>query len=80
VDPLALLALAALAAAAGYLLTCAVWPFTACPRCRGTGKARSPFAGTTWRSCRACRGTGTRLRVGRRMLNRWTTVHRRGTR
>ena len=43
-DSLATLASLALAGyAALYLLACAVFPFGACRRCKGTGKRRSPF-------------------------------------
>ncbi|MDN5855978.1 MAG: hypothetical protein L0K86_24690 [Actinomycetia bacterium] len=59
------LLLVAVVLAAGYLLACAVWPYTACGRCRGTGKRRSP-TGRAWRPCRPCRGTGRRVRAGRR--------------
>lgn len=36
--------------------------------CRGTGKHRS---GKYWRPCRGCKGTGRRIRLGRRIWN-WT--------
>jgi hypothetical protein len=54
--------------AAGYVAACAIWPFTNCRRCKGTGKHRSP-RGKAWRRCRRCKGTGTRIRGGRRV---WT--------
>lgn len=54
----------------GYIAVCAVWPYTACPRCQGTGKRRSP-SGRAWRHCRRCDGTGTRLRLGRRAWNHY---------
>ncbi len=60
--------LAALVLLAGYALACAVWPFTAHGRCSGTGKLRSP-GGKAWRRCPGCRGTGTKLRIGRRLFN-----------
>lgn len=44
---------------AGYLVTCVVWPISSC---------RSPWGGS-WRRCRKCKGTGERIRIGRRF---WT--------
>lgn len=55
---------------AGYVMACVVWPFTACRRCEGTGKHRSP-SGRAWRECRRCEGSGRRVRVGRRV---WETA------
>jgi DnaJ-class molecular chaperone len=52
----------------GYSLACAVWPFVPCPRCHGSTKRRAPI-GRAVRICRRCRGTGLRLRLGRRMWN-----------
>jgi hypothetical protein len=54
--------------AAGYVVACAIWPFTSCRRCDGKGKHRSP-SGKAWRKCRKCKGSGTRIRGGRRI---WT--------
>ena len=51
---------------AGYALTCWVWPYTACGRCKGSGKARSP-SGKAFRDCRRCKGAGRRIRLGRRL-------------
>jgi hypothetical protein len=62
------LALAATVLLAGYLLACWLWPFSSCLVCGGNGKRRSP-SGRAWRNCRRCRGTGTRLRVGRHLWN-----------
>jgi len=53
----------------GYLLTCRIWPFTSCPRCKGLGRLHQPGRKTTWRDCPRCRGTGRRLRIGRRLWN-----------
>lgn len=58
------LVLTLLAAALAYIGACAWWPFTACRRCSGSGRRRSP-SGRAWRPCRRCKGTGARLRVGR---------------
>ena len=49
-----------------YLAACAWWPFRAHSRCSGTGKLRSP-SGRSWRRCPGCGGTGTKLRIGRRL-------------
>jgi hypothetical protein len=54
----------ALVTGVGYVLACAVWPFTACRRCEGTGKRRSP-SGKAWRQCGRCDGSGRRVRAGR---------------
>lgn len=50
-----------------YLIACAIWPYTACPRCAG-GKKYDP-AGTSWRNCRRCGGTGKRRRAGSWLLS-----------
>lgn len=63
-------------AAAGYALSCWVWPFARCWACEGTAR-RSRADGKVWRPCRWCRGTGRRLRVGRRLYNAATRLRRR---
>ena len=55
-------AIAILVVSAGYLLTCAIWPYTSCWFCTG-GKHRSK-SGRSWRKCWRCKGTGQRLRIG----------------
>ena len=60
--------------AGGYLLACWIWPYRACPTCEGSGKRRSP-SGKAWRRCRRCKGTGARLRIGRRVYNFLATRH-----
>lgn len=65
--------------AAGYMLACWIWPFASCFGCSGDGKRRSP-TGRSWRRCKRCRGTGERLRVGRRLWNAWSGVKQRGIR
>lgn len=52
---------------AGYLAACMVWPFANCLRCDGDGKRRAP-TGRTWRTCKPCKGTGQRRRVGTVLL------------
>jgi hypothetical protein len=61
---------AAVVALGCHLVACAVWPFTACRRCKGDGKRRSP-SGRAWRLCRRCKGSGARVRLGRRA---WTKL------
>jgi hypothetical protein len=52
----------------GYVAACAYKPFAPCGKCDGNGKTRKP-RGRVWRRCRRCRGTGLRLRWGRRIYN-----------
>lgn len=67
------IALVILAVVAAYVIACAIWPFTACARCHGAGKHRSP-SGKAWRTCKRCRGTGARIRFGRKA---WTALTKR---
>jgi DnaJ-class molecular chaperone len=69
------LAAVGIAAAVGYVIACAFWPFAACRRCTGSGKRRSP-SGKAWRKCRRCRGSGERLRTGRRVWNYFAQMRR----
>lgn len=55
-----------LAASGVYFLACWWFPFAACFRCDGDGKFRSR-SGKAWRYCRRCKGSGNRLRIGRRV-------------
>lgn len=64
-DTLTALPLALLGAAA-YAIACGIWPFKACRRCDGASKLRSP-SGHAWRPCPRCKGSGRRLRTGRRV-------------
>ena len=59
----------------GYTIACWVWPFKACPSCHGTGRRRSP-TGRAFRLCRRCQGTGRRLRAGRWIYNRLSSIRR----
>jgi hypothetical protein len=55
---------------AWYVLACAMFPFTNCPKCDGSGKKRDQGGrGRNWRNCKRCKGTGKRIRVGRRIYN-----------
>jgi hypothetical protein len=75
----ALLLLAFVIWVAGWLITCWLYPFTACRRCAGTGKNRSPFNRRTFGLCRRCDGTGRQLRFGRHVLNHLRGLHAKGT-
>ena len=68
-----------LAVAACYAVGCVVWPFTKCRRCDGIGRHHSPGR-AYWRDCGRCRGTGARVRFGRRVYGRARGLHRDGTR
>ncbi len=55
-----------------YALACWIWPFTACRKCGGAGRHKSP-SGKAWRKCRRCKGSATRIRTGRRIFD-WLKV------
>ncbi|MFI7587893.1 hypothetical protein ACIB24_12545 [Spongisporangium articulatum] len=74
-----LLALAALGLVAGYWFACRFWPYAACWRCNGTGKLPSP-SGKRFRTCPRCKGTGRRLRLGRHVLNTFSSTRDRAHR
>jgi hypothetical protein len=76
--PVSRLVLAGVLVALVYAVACALWPFAACWVCHGDGKKRSP-SGRSWRRCRWCKGTGQRLRVGRKIANYATRTRRRGS-
>jgi hypothetical protein len=52
-----------------YFAACAAWPFARCGRCDGRGFHLSP-TGQHLRDCRRCKGTGRRVRIGRRIYTR----------
>ena len=62
----------ALALAALYAAACLLWPYTACTKCDGAGRIRSP-GGKAFRRCRRCQGTGERERWGHRLTRRRDT-------
>ncbi len=77
---------------AGYGLACWARPFTHCHRCNGVGAsprrtsdwlrygpAPKPRAARGAPTCPRCRGTGLRLRIGRRAANHLIRTRRRGT-
>lgn len=67
-----LTALALAVLAAGYRLHVALFPFTACSRCSGSGDRRPPMAGRrrarSFGMCRWCGGSGRKLRLGARLF------------
>ena len=69
--PLALLGLCLLAVTLGYVLLCASSPWGTCNRCRPGGKNRT---------CRACKGTGMRPRLGWQVWTYLRRLHKDGTR
>lgn len=60
----------------GYATSCLVWPFARCVICDGRGHHSPSSTRRISRPCRWCRGTGRRLRFGRRLWNRARRVHR----
>lgn len=58
-----------IAVAVAYRLSLALWPYTACRTCSGSGRN----AGSNrrrWGACRVCGGSGRKERLGVRVLNR----------
>jgi hypothetical protein len=53
-----------------YVAACVLWPNGPDPKCKGTGKRKSP-TGVYWGDCRRCGGSGKRVRLGRRI---WDSV------
>ena len=66
-DPLLLLALAAVAV---YLGSCLVHPYMRCNRCNRSKESHSKMFKGAFGACRACHGRGHTLRFGARMLGR----------
>ena len=66
-----------LLATVGYGLACWIWSFRNCHDCHGSGLRRSP-TGRAFRVCRACTGTGGKLRFGRRVYHRFAAGRRSG--
>ncbi|MFI1973014.1 hypothetical protein [Streptomyces cinnamoneus] len=66
----------------GYIGMCAASPFGTCRKCNGFGFAMEtdrkgrPKRG---KSCRRCKATGKRIRVGRWLFNRAQRIYREGT-
>jgi len=87
--PVILFATFILFVALGYALACWVKPFTHCHRCEGTGEGPRRWtdrlrygqrpkqrAARSRPSCPHCRGTGLRLRIGRRAYNHLSRIRR----
>ncbi|OII67466.1 hypothetical protein [Streptomyces sp. CC77] len=67
----------------GYTAVCSASPFGTCRSCKGWGaKVRTSRTGQLrrGRDCRRCGGHGRRLRIGRRLYNSASRLHRDGTR
>ncbi|MDQ0941795.1 hypothetical protein [Streptomyces sp. V1I1] len=72
-----------LAITLGYGSLCAASPFGPCRKCRGWGFAmKTDRKGRLKRgkSCRRCKATGRRIRVGRWIYNRASRIYREGAR
>jgi hypothetical protein len=87
--PVVLFILFVLIVALGYGLACWVKPFTHCHRCEGTGDSPRRWtdrirygqrskqrAARSRPTCPHCRGTGLRLRIGRRLYNHLSRIRR----
>jgi hypothetical protein len=74
-----LASLTALAWLAYYAASCWRTPFRPCGRCSGTGQGATVLLRRP-KLCARCRGKGTRLRLGRRLHNRWALLQERGAR
>ena len=64
-----LFAVALVLTISGYGVTCWLWPFGRCRRCRGTGK-NIGSTGRRYGTHKRCGGTGRRLRFGTRIARR----------
>ena len=66
-----------LAIGVAYAVSCWRWPLTDCLRSRcEAGKIYRRSKRTVWRECWWCKGTGKRMRVGRRIFNWFHARHR----
>jgi hypothetical protein len=53
-----------------YLLSCAIWPYKPCRLCDGSKRHMAVGTERAYRRCLWCKGSGERLRLGRKVLNR----------
>lgn len=60
-----------------WLIRGALFPFGPCLACRGRRGRRAGSTDKAWGRCRVCKGTGERIRAGRRLLD-WVLGKRRG--
>lgn len=58
-----------------YAGSCWLWPYAHCRICAGTGR-HERSDGKVHRPCWWCRGSGRRLRIGRRIYNRYARARR----
>lgn len=58
------------AVAVVWLVRLWLWPYGPCSRCRGRRGRGFGSTRTAWSRCRACGGTGERLRPGARLFTR----------
>jgi len=64
-------------AAVVYLVSCQLWPFGPCAACsarRGRGAGSNE---RRWNQCRRCKGSGQRMRIGKRLID-WARSDRKG--
>lgn len=59
-----------------YVLSCWWWPFARCWCCDGKAHHSPKDNSRISRPCRWCRGTGKRLRLGRRVWNRFAKIRK----
>jgi DnaJ-class molecular chaperone len=57
-----------------YAITCAVMPWGQCHKCHGDKRIPTRSGRGRARKCPRCRGTGIRLRLGRRVFNYFSDV------
>jgi hypothetical protein len=50
-----------------YRISLRLHPYTDCPRCKGARTHQGSLFGYACRACRACDGTGRKLRLGARL-------------
>jgi hypothetical protein len=60
-----------------WLIRGAIFPFGPCRACRGRRGRNAGSTAKAWGRCRVCKGTGERIRVGRRLLD-WVLGKRKG--
>ena len=53
-----------------WLISAALHPYTACPRCSGKGRHHSWLRPWAWRDCHWCSGKGRRRSLGAVILRR----------
>ena len=64
-----LVALAVPAAGVAWVVRAWFWPFAPCRRCGGSGQSRGS-TGRRWGRCPRCEGSGRRMVLGARQLQR----------